>query len=94
MQTQIPRTAATALAAGAVLCGAAAISACHSTANTDAKAASAQGQPDQEGVSEGIRSHLPTLAFPYHCSKSKMPDHLFEKAQMQLLLRLAAKQLR
>jgi RND family efflux transporter MFP subunit len=61
MHTQIARTAAAALAAGAVLCGAGGISACHSGVNIDAKAASAPAAR-VAAAQRGNISHMLTLA--------------------------------
>jgi RND family efflux transporter MFP subunit len=60
MHTQIARTAAGALA-GAVLCAAAGISACHTAANTDAKAASAPAAR-VAAAQRGNIAHMLTLA--------------------------------
>jgi RND family efflux transporter MFP subunit len=61
MHTQIARTAAAGLAAGAVLCAAGGISACHPGANTDARAASAPAAR-VAAAQRGNISHELTLA--------------------------------
>jgi RND family efflux transporter MFP subunit len=61
MHTKITRTAAAALAAGVVLCAGAGISACHTGANTDAKAASAPAAR-VAAAQRGNISHMLTLA--------------------------------
>jgi RND family efflux transporter MFP subunit len=61
MHTQIARTAAAGLAAGAVLCAAGGISGCHTDANTDAKAASAPAAR-VAAAKRGNISHELTLA--------------------------------